>query len=51
MGCISAHRVGDLSNKASACVEGARMWNSAVSSTVILKVITKGDSNLLQRAL
>jgi len=27
------------------------MWNSAVSSTVILKVITKGDSNLLQRAL
>jgi hypothetical protein len=27
------------------------MWNSAVSSTVILKVVTKGDSNLLQRAL
>ena len=51
MGCISAHRVGDLSNKASAWFEGARMWNSAVSSTMILEGITKGDSNLLQRAL
>jgi len=30
-----------ISNKASACVEGASMWNSAVSSTVILKSSSK----------